>query len=526
MSDINEMEKIRDEIGVEPEISEADKEAGAKKFEIDPTDPTIPKGIFDEGIKNLEPKKVESLVKTREAGQEILENYKKNERKYFNRDMKTPEDFFKVPGVKEVVTKYPEIFKKLAQENFDMADFAWQMMHYKENALNYLDWYEDNEKKPDLLEGKKLNQDINFDQLAAVHMTRYCPENGIIKTHGSVSEENENKNYVGRESIHFNLNGVVTGGFEGAAGWDAMPFAIVTPLESMKDRVVDLYPVDTWVIGDFKIPENSVIVVDRSQFSEMDIPNRFGGVGPAKVVFVEGKMQETVNGLLTEKGYTVQESSTWNWHNTEMMVDGNERILPEYEDTKLMGQFADKKDIPLSKAYSATFNNQLERTIALKKFHMKSLESGEDTADDFFMNIPVVAKHLRNLDSLASNIHLDNDESKKSVERLRKHSNEMIEECLHKFIEHLAQKTSETPDRKLQFLMGIDNDKIASFNFNYGDTEAKINLENYDMPQNELEGLLVRLSGEISEGWGVDITVGKYVKDDSDIKQWREFLEK
>jgi len=124
------------------------------------------------------------------------------------------------------------------------------------NTLKQVQIWEDKRAK-NLLKAQKqslvLKDRINMKYIVAVHLTNYFPKNGTIKTSGQHKID-----YMGmqvkfpRHSIHFALNGPVGSHMYG--NWDGAKYAILVPLNKIASRIVVLNPVDTWVVGELKLP--------------------------------------------------------------------------------------------------------------------------------------------------------------------------------------------------------------------------------------------------------------------------------
>ncbi|MCX6802055.1 MAG: hypothetical protein NT067_02985, partial [Candidatus Diapherotrites archaeon] len=101
--------------------------------------------------------------------------------------------------------------------------------------------------------GKPIQATLQADQLVAVHMTDYFPDNGIIRTNGNSTSS------TSRQTIHFSLNGAsfieVSGG-----DWTNKRFAILVPFEDLQDRVISFWARDTIIFGNFELPESAVII--------------------------------------------------------------------------------------------------------------------------------------------------------------------------------------------------------------------------------------------------------------------------
>lgn len=106
---------------------------------------------------------------------------------------------------------------------------------------------------------RSFRNGINPRTLIAVHLTRYLPEKGYIRTMGQMQEINERLNFP-RETIHFSLNGPVTD-IPFGGSWSDTKYAILIPMEKVFDRFINLSPQDAFVFGQLEIPKGSWFMV-------------------------------------------------------------------------------------------------------------------------------------------------------------------------------------------------------------------------------------------------------------------------
>jgi hypothetical protein len=102
-------------------------------------------------------------------------------------------------------------------------------------------------------------------KLYAVHATRFFPEDGVMKAGAS----NARLGTVGdepaafRPTLHFSLGEMVRGHRDGS--WEDAPYAVVTPLKTLKPQLVNVNPYDTFILGDFSLPPESIVVMPKGQ---------------------------------------------------------------------------------------------------------------------------------------------------------------------------------------------------------------------------------------------------------------------
>lgn len=98
----------------------------------------------------------------------------------------------------------------------------------------------------------------------AVHATDFFPEDGVLKAGGArVTDSgrvrgNEPPSF--RPTIHWSLGELVR---SHSASWEKMPFAVVVPLGGLKKQLVNLNTYDSFVLGDFKLPEGAILIAPK-----------------------------------------------------------------------------------------------------------------------------------------------------------------------------------------------------------------------------------------------------------------------
>lgn len=170
---------------------------------------------------------------------------------------------------------------------------------------------------------KKIPQDtpkniiLHPKQLILVHKTSSVPKKGILKATTSFydyknkdSLKNEELAYrIGRTTLHFSLNGPIK-----SFGWfhvnfDKTRYAVLIPFVSVKNRVINLNPDDTIIVGDLVLPKDSVLIVPEEEKNISDINN-------IKIVFYPKNitLDEAIFKQITEMKYTpiiIKPSEGW-----------------------------------------------------------------------------------------------------------------------------------------------------------------------------------------------------------------------
>lgn len=112
----------------------------------------------------------------------------------------------------------------------------------------------------------------------AVHATRIFPANGVLKagTLGAyaVSADREDPPSF-RATVHFSLGELVQPHVAKDFSWEDAPFAVVAPLKALEKQLVNLFPGDTFVLGSFRLSQQTTLLVPKGTDVSMlppDIP--------------------------------------------------------------------------------------------------------------------------------------------------------------------------------------------------------------------------------------------------------------
>ena len=296
-------------------------------------------------------------------------------------------------------------------------------------------WQEQNEAKKELVGGKPLSINPEADQFVMVHMTKYFPDGGIIKTTGQAREE-----YFPRESIHFSLNGMVAGGFEGAGDWDNNPYAIIVPMEKAKDRVVDLYSVDTWVVGEFGIPEGSEIIILEGTLSEEEIAKLNAGNVRVRIEKNAKNIKEAVTRRIEEKNYTPAQSGSWAWDSLEVLDDqGKPKTIHgergEGGTTEYVRRLQKKINIPLCKPHSessfAILENKHELLTNYLKDPLFDPKTGFNNLENIYLEMDAAAGYLSKSRLELTQKKLANEEAR-AFSRIEQNFSKLTKQALDK----------------------------------------------------------------------------------------------
>lgn len=167
-------------------------------------------------------------------------------------------------------------------------------------------------------EGKEIK---SIDDLVLVHVTDYIPEGGIIHSPKDAGvkfqEEFDGVQYElpsQRKTVHFTMNGDITGVEHIGGSWQNKKYAIIIPLNLIdKEDFVGGLTVDFYSKDSFKIPEGAYILC-----SEEEKENIQKEVGEGiNVIGVEGKYIDGYTSILLQNlGYKNETiPADWGWHN-------------------------------------------------------------------------------------------------------------------------------------------------------------------------------------------------------------------
>lgn len=165
--------------------------------------------------------------------------------------------------------------------------------------------------------GKEIK---SIDDLVLIHMTKYLPINGVIKTPKSTGltfeEEFNGVKYEvkrQRETVHFCVNGEVAPNINRAG--DGIKYAIVIPLKDVKrDNFIGGTTVDFYSRGDVAIPDGAYVLCSESEqeLVQKQLGENINVVG-FEGEFANGKADE----LIKKLGYKKEGIGDWSWSNEQ-----------------------------------------------------------------------------------------------------------------------------------------------------------------------------------------------------------------
>jgi hypothetical protein len=98
----------------------------------------------------------------------------------------------------------------------------------------------------------------------AVHATPILPEGGVLKAGArdiTYDKKWDDEPPTFRPTVHFAL-GELAREHDGFS-WDEEPFAVVSPLKALEPQLVNVFPHDTFVLGDYRLTEDDILLVPR-----------------------------------------------------------------------------------------------------------------------------------------------------------------------------------------------------------------------------------------------------------------------
>lgn len=252
-----------------------------------------------------------------------------------------------------------------------------------EHVSNALDSYhKSNSYHPKDLNDPSIFKDgkqyIEKKDLVLVHRTNYFPKDGEIKT-----RLYDNPDLL-RDTIHFSLNGPVRGHIYG--NWDNSKYTIIVPLDHVDDNTLEnmilFNPSDTVFMGDFKLPEGSVIIgthdslkdkdgkagnakIKETHVNDLDLPSSDVDYDPKTYVPKKSLLNE-----IKDMGYFPMEIGTWNWDcwgpDTVEILDDSAKHMGLYAKTHSHGNdwTTNVEDVSMSKADKLDVYNHTKEYVS------------------------------------------------------------------------------------------------------------------------------------------------------------------
>jgi hypothetical protein len=113
----------------------------------------------------------------------------------------------------------------------------------------------------------EFGKTMELDDLVAVHLTSHLPKDGTIQALNSVFPLDSL-----RTSVHFAINHPVSN-VSLYGNWDDTKYAVISPFgalcEEGNNHVWNFNVVDTYFVGDVKLPEGSTVIATSSCYKEM-----------------------------------------------------------------------------------------------------------------------------------------------------------------------------------------------------------------------------------------------------------------
>ena len=151
---------------------------------------------------------------------------------------------------------------------------------------------------------------MDVSDLVAVHLTRYFPEDGQIKSLNSVFPESTLRN-----TVHFAINHPVKGHSYG--NWDGTTCAIIIPLDQLckeeGNQIRNFNVVDTYFVGDVKLPRGTVILNSFRPVHPTEEQQKVMNEKGLCYAIGSGNIHRDVYQLIEREGYRPMPGGMWNW---------------------------------------------------------------------------------------------------------------------------------------------------------------------------------------------------------------------
>ncbi len=128
-----------------------------------------------------------------------------------------------------------------------------------------LEWALGNANKPEVTP-ERFGERMNVEDLVAVHLTKYFPENETIRPLNASCPD-----YL-RTTVHFAMNHPVSN-IAALGNWDDTKYAIISPLEKLRNeennQAINFNVVDTYFASDVKLPAETTVLVSSHAYNEV-----------------------------------------------------------------------------------------------------------------------------------------------------------------------------------------------------------------------------------------------------------------
>ncbi|MFH2028341.1 MAG: hypothetical protein ABIJ08_04345 [Nanoarchaeota archaeon] len=212
--------------------------------------------------------------------------------------------------------------------------------------------------------------------LIAIHITKYFPTDGKLRPTGQYDIEYLNKKLrFPRQTIHFALNGPVGEHMMGAA-WHLMRYAILIPVERFLDRIINISPQDSFIVGELTIPPGSEIIV-KSPDKPLEYYQRL--VPQANIIFINSTddMYSTIQNRIITRGYQVMTIGMWGWGGVDYKAMGMSDMSGETNWQRFAEDMGKKLNKELG-PHNSTFWSHMEDLVKLAYDNMYDKGHEED----------------------------------------------------------------------------------------------------------------------------------------------------
>ncbi|MDD2628522.1 MAG: hypothetical protein PHR25_03285 [Clostridia bacterium] len=290
----------------ETEILEKEKDKYPMFSEFEKKEPNFLQKIFNtkenKEYNQFEKDKSENRKKIDEIDTQILNRYKKN-KEFINK--------------KDDLKSKIELIKKAKNIKDLGIEFDKSISILKENNIPLVLSSEDTEMIENQSDYNSLSDCL------LVHKTRYSPENNIVKCTTSSGakvtrsftiedKEYEHEIEIKRETVHFSINGEVSGHLYG--DWDDCKYVVMVPASEVpKEQIGLLATQDTALKGDVMLTDKCYILAPKNEMEEIKNKN-----DKLNIVGYDGEYKpEYLKTFISSLGYRVENVGSWSWNDKE-----------------------------------------------------------------------------------------------------------------------------------------------------------------------------------------------------------------
>ncbi len=183
---------------------------------------------------------------------------------------------------------------------------------------------------------EKFGQNMNVEDLVAVHLTKYFPENETIRPLNASCPD-----YL-RTTVHFAMNHPVSN-IAALGNWDDTKYAIIAPLEKLcnqkNNQAINFNVVDTYFAGEVKLPAETTILVSSHAYDEaikkelisrdLLMANLHSTIFPFDKLSIQkdninyvllgpnDNLREETYNEIARQGYLCMRGGSWNWDGSD-----------------------------------------------------------------------------------------------------------------------------------------------------------------------------------------------------------------